>query len=82
MVYWFVTNYAKQYFVVYDIPSENDKEPPKRFNVWMSYKSTEDSYSKEMFDAYCRKERILIPYNKEVNIETTKFQKTRSPIFR
>jgi hypothetical protein len=71
MVYWFVTNYAKQYFVVYDIPNENDKDPPKRFNVWMSYKSTEDSYSKEMFDAYCRKERILIPYNKEVSIETT-----------
>jgi|TARA_B100001059_G_C17763599_1_gene544287 hypothetical protein len=71
MVNWFVTNYAKQYFTVYDVPGETVNEPAKRFFVWTNYKSTEDSYSKQMFDPYCRKERILIPYKEEQRIETT-----------
>jgi hypothetical protein len=66
MVYWFVTNYAKQYFTAYDIPEEE-----RRFFVWTSYKSTEDSYSKQMFDPYCRQQRVLIPYDNETRIETT-----------
>lgn len=70
MVNWFVTNYAKQYFIVYDVPNTKEGEPARRFIVWTNYKSTEDSYSKQMFDPYCRKERILIP-DKENSIETT-----------
>ena len=46
-------------------------EPPRRFFVWTSYKSTEDSYSKQMFDPYCRQQRILIPYDDNTQIETT-----------
>ncbi len=69
MVNWFVTNYAKQYFTVYDVPIDTDKT--KRFFVWTNYKSTEDSYSKQMFDPYCRQQRILIPYTDEQNLETT-----------
>ena len=71
MVNWFVTNYAKQYFTVYDVPSEKHGEPARRFFVWTNYKSTEDSYSKQMFDPYCRQERILIPYQNDSRIETT-----------
>ena len=71
MVNWFVTNYAKQYFTVYDVPGNTEGEQGRRFFVWTNYKSTEDSYSKQMFDPYCRKERILIPYNEEQRIETT-----------
>jgi hypothetical protein len=71
MVNWFVTNYSKQYFTVYDVPNTKKEEPARRFIVWTNYKSTEDSYSKEMFDPYCRKDRIVIPYNKESSIETT-----------
>jgi len=66
LVNWFVTNYAKQHFTVYEIPSSS-----KRFFVWTNYKSTEDSYSKQMFDPYCRQQRILIPYDKTTQIETT-----------
>jgi hypothetical protein len=66
IVNWFVTNYAKQHFTVYQIPSSNE-----RFFVWTSYKSTEDSFSKQMFDPYCRQERILIPYDENTKIETT-----------
>ena len=71
IVNWFVTNYAKQHFTFYEIPSTHSKEPPTRFFVWTSYKSTEDSFSKQMFDPYCRQERILIPYDDTNRIETT-----------
>jgi hypothetical protein len=74
LVNWFVTNYAKQHFTVYEIPAalhDPSSNEMKRFFVWTSYKSTEDSYSKQMFDPYCRQERILIPYDKNTKIETT-----------
>jgi hypothetical protein len=71
MVNWFVTNYAKQYFTVYDVPCGVKEGESKRFFVWTNYKSTEDSYSKQMFDPYCRQERILIPYSDNQRIETT-----------
>ena len=50
MVNWFVTNYAKQHFTVYDVPHQKEGQPDRRFFVWTNYKSTEDSYSKQMFD--------------------------------
>ena len=68
---WFVTNYAKQYFTVYEVPTQEEGKQGRRFFVWTNYKSTEDSYSKQLFDPYCRKERILIPYKEEQRIETT-----------
>ena len=75
IVNWFVTNYAKQHFTVYEIPIQTEKtsshQETRRFFVWTSYKSTEDSYSKQMFDPYCRQQRILIPYDSDTRIETT-----------
>lgn len=74
LVNWFVTNYAKQHFTVYEIPAsihDPSSKEMKRFFVWTSYKSTEDSYSKQMFDPYCRKDRVLIPYKNNTSIETT-----------
>ena len=71
IVNWFVTNYAKQHFTAYEIPSHYPEEAPRRFFVWTNYKSTEESYSKQMFDPYCRQERILVPYNDNLRIETT-----------
>jgi len=69
IVNWFVTNYSKQHFTYYEIPDAQDVQ--KRFFVWTSYKSTEESFSKQMFDPYCRRERILIPYDDTVRLETT-----------
>ena len=70
IVNWFVTNFAKQHFTVYIIEDFNTGDS-RRFFVWSNYKSTENSYSKQMFDPYCREERVLIPYDNETNIETT-----------
>ena len=64
IINWFVTNYAKQHFTVY----ENGAE---RFFVWTRFRSAEDGYSKELFDPYCRKDRIIIPYDETTQIVTT-----------
>jgi hypothetical protein len=66
IVDWFVTNYAKKYFTVYDIPNVQ-----RRFKVYNEYKLKLKAYSKKRFDPFCRWDRITIPYNKEQCMETT-----------
>ena len=60
---WFVTNYAKQQFVVYIIDN-------RRFKVFHEYKLKLKAYSKKRFDPFCRWERITIPFG-EKHMETT-----------
>ena len=73
IINWFVTNYAKQHFTVYEIPKKIDEEKVvyDRFFVWTRFRSAEDGYSKELFDPYCRKDRIQIPYDEHTQIVTT-----------
>jgi hypothetical protein len=66
IVNWFVTNYAKQHFTVYALSNTSE-----RFFVWTRFRSAEDGYSKDLFDPYCRKDRIMIPYDENTNIITT-----------
>jgi len=61
---WFVTNYAKQKYVVYDLPNGI------RFKVYNDYKLKLKAYSKKRFDPFCRWEKIIIPYHKHF-IQTT-----------
>jgi len=65
IVDWFVTNYAKEKYVVYSL--ENDK----RIKVYDSYKLNLRAYSKKRFDPFCRWERITIPYKEGKHIQTT-----------
>lgn len=81
---WFVTNYAKKEYIVYNIYEKmedktkettnlnNNKEIKiiKRFKVYTDYKLKLKAYSKKRFDPFCRRERIKIPYNDSI-IETT-----------
>jgi hypothetical protein len=69
IVNWFVTNYAKQHFTVYEL--YNTSTTSERFFVWTRFRSAEDGYSKDLFDPYCRKDRIMIPYDENTNIVTT-----------
>jgi len=57
---WFATNYAKKYFVVYDVERLNGRK--KRFYVHIDYKLKLKAYSKRRFDPFCRWDRIHIPY--------------------
>jgi hypothetical protein len=52
---WFVTNYAKQHYVVYMYADS-------RFKVYNDYKLKLKAYSKKRFDPFCRWEKNVIPY--------------------
>lgn len=67
LVDWFVTNYAKEKYTIYDIQNNNTIE---RFKVYNNYKLMLKSYSKKRFDPFCRWDRISIPYN-DIYIQTT-----------
>jgi hypothetical protein len=61
---WFVTNYAKQHYVVYTL---NDT----RIKVYNDYKLKLKAYSKKRFDPFCRWEKIVVPYRNNKFIQTT-----------
>ena len=68
IVDWFVTNFAKKDFTVYNI-IKNDSTI--RFKVYFDYKLKLKAYSKRRFDPFCRWERITIPYKDDKVIQTT-----------
>lgn len=53
---FFVTNYAREKEIIYEIEKNNKKES---FMVHYSYKSQLKAYSKKRFDPFCRRERIF-----------------------
>lgn len=69
IVDWFATNYAKNYYTVYDIDKENGEQ--FRFKVYNDYKLKLKAYSKRRFDPFCRWERITFPYKNDTSIQTT-----------
>ena len=71
IVDWFVTNYAKKYYTIYEIPSQRNSQETYRFKVYNDYKLKLKAYSKRRFDPFCRWERISIPYDEEKFMETT-----------
>ena len=72
IVDWFVTNFAKKYYTVYDLHTQRGTVQDKiRFKVYNDYKLKLKAYSKRKFDPFCRWERISIPYDDEKYIETT-----------
>jgi hypothetical protein len=69
IVDWFSTNYAKKYYTIFSIDTDNENS--KRFKVYVDYKLKLKAYSKRRFDPFCRWDRISIPYKKDTCIETT-----------
>jgi len=65
IVDWFVTNYAKKHYIIYDLPDAS------RFKVYNDYKLKLKAYSKKRFDPFCRWERTMIPLQQNRYIETT-----------
>jgi hypothetical protein len=68
IVDWFVTNFAKKYYVWY---TQSDDEDEKRFKVHFDYKLKLKAYQKRRFDVFARWERTMLPYGEENYIETT-----------
>ena len=72
IVDWFVTNYAKKYYTVYELKNEySDEDQTYRFKVYNDYKLKLKAYSKKRFDPFCRWDRITVPYDDEKMMETT-----------
>lgn len=69
IVDWFVTNYAKKNFTLYEFKNKN--EDIVRFKVYFDYKLKLKAYSKRRLDPFCRWQRISIPYKEDTSIETT-----------
>ena len=69
IVDWFVTNYSKKYYTVYELTTA--LTGIERFKVYNDYKLKLKAYSKRRFDPFCRWERISIPYDEENFMETT-----------
>jgi len=68
---WFVTNFAKKYYTVYELLDTKSSNESIRFKVYNDYKLKLKAYSKSRFDPFCRWERISIPYDDEKMMETT-----------
>lgn len=72
IVDWFVTNFAKKYYTVYELSQSNgENNINTRFKVYNDYKLKLKAYSKKRFDPFCRWDRISIPYNENQLMETT-----------
>jgi hypothetical protein len=56
---WFVANYSKKNNIIYKIKVDNEI---KHFNVYLEYKRQLDSHTKQNFDPFCRKKKILFHY--------------------
>ena len=63
LIDWFVTNYCKKYKISIQIESNNKTE---YVNIYDSYKSNLKAFSKQIFDPFRRKNRIILNY-KEIN---------------
>jgi hypothetical protein len=70
IVDWFVTNFAKKYYTIYEL-QPMQQNGSIRFKVYNDYKLKLKAYSKRRFDPFCRWERISIPYDSEKIMETT-----------
>ena len=73
---WFVTNYSKKHYTVYDIvgggAGAGAGGVAKRFKVYVDYKLKLRAYSKKRFDPFCRWDRINVPHkNGSTYIQTT-----------
>ena len=67
---WFVTNYSKKHYTVYDLVGGGSSA--KRFKVYVDYKLKLRAYSKKRFDPFCRWDRINVPHkNGTTYIQTT-----------
>jgi hypothetical protein len=73
IVDWFVTNYSKKFYTIYDVPYVNKlgQIEHTRFKVYNDYKLKLKAYSKKLFDPFCRWDRITIPFDDDKCMVTT-----------
>jgi hypothetical protein len=68
LIDWFVTNYSKKHAAII---TQNNGDNVVHFNVYLNYRSQLKSYSKQLFDPFRRRDRIMFYFDKITCIETT-----------
>ena len=69
LIDWFVTNYAKKHNVI--LTHEQGDNNVVHLNVHLSYRSQLKAYSKQQFDPFRRRDRIVFYYEADQSVETT-----------
>jgi hypothetical protein len=70
LIDYFITNYSKRYNVL--IPHTTSSGHVVHFNVFVSYRAQLRAYSKQAFDCFRRRDRVLFCYDRGgKSIETT-----------
>ena len=66
---YFVTNYVRRHNTALTTHLANGMET--QFNIYLSYRSQLKAYSKQAFDCFRRRDRILFWYARNRSVETT-----------
>ena len=71
LIDWFVTNYAKKHNVML-VHEHGSNHTVVHFNVYLNYRSQLKAYSKQQFDPFRRRDRIMFHYSPDAEgVETT-----------
>jgi hypothetical protein len=65
---WLITNYAKKNDIIYCIEKNGNQ---RQFMIYSNYRAQLKAYSKNLFDPFCRHERIKFTYGDNQVLRTT-----------
>lgn len=65
---WLITNYAKKNDIIYCIEKNGNQ---RQFMIYSNYRAQLKAYSKNLFDPFCRHERIKFTYGDNQILRTT-----------
>lgn len=72
MIDWFVTNYSKKYNIFLSRTQPVSNTVIEYFNVYVNYRVQLKAYSKQQFDPFRRRDRILLEYDEGTkHVQTT-----------
>jgi hypothetical protein len=69
LIDWFVTNFSKKHNVI--LSHELGRGNLVHFNVYLNYRSQLKAYSKQQFDPFRRRDRIVFFWARDSSVETT-----------
>jgi hypothetical protein len=69
LIDWFVTNYAKKNNTI--LMRAQQSGSMLHFNVYLSYRAQLKAYSKQQFDPFRRRDRVMFYYDRTQSVETT-----------
>ena len=68
LIDWFVTNYSKKHNIILVRTVQSNV---MHFNVYLNYRAQLKAYSKQQFDPFRRRDRVMLYYDTNRSVETT-----------